>query len=735
MGGPTPKYPLSGHCSVVHEETLYVYSPLGFQSLQLKEGAEWEELSMDISLTGGKCVKVVPPGDASGAKLYIVGGAVNDTAASWEYPGLMHYSFSQKKWDWLRAETWVTKDRHSHDAAYLPASNSLLVYSGSRTPGNFEPSSETFTISLEQPYKVSSGPPGDAPLSVKPTLMSWTDSKAVMVGGSAQNSAVYTFAVGEGWRNLGVGLQAPITNPDAVQCTTVWGDDGSRVLEMFDMSKSPNEITRIALLNQGGTVAAPGTTVGDKVKRVTIQDWPSYNGTLAPAATRTGYSIASDENGVAVITGGSDEDPLCIFNQKSNAWVNATQLFAGEQVVIQSSPSGTPSSTILSTPSGGTTPTAQASPSAEPAVPAGAALNSKSRMLTVLGATLGAIFGIAAILILLLFCLKYRKSKNKNQQQTGYIEKDRLSFADRGAEFMSEAGGSIGHKFTERNVSHTSLAIIGNGPTTHKRGIGSDASTAGLVVRKGPLGYSDPVEMSKFDLKPEPIEERMIRQNSGRVPRTAAAGPGRSRSSGWSRYFANNEATNLANMPSDRSTYASERTSTGSQSMYTNSRMYSQPSQSVPPLDIPKFDNQRISRVATGSPTYSQENLPSQPMQAELARANSKGSTASGLSRDDDYAPVESWTPMGNFEENRPPSSAYTGSVVMDNPRDGVNSYYADGTSSHYPKSGYSSIFPGGARFGAPEGRESTVTVFPGVQDRKQNPQPDMSWLNLGAGK
>ncbi|ORY13465.1 hypothetical protein BCR34DRAFT_623754 [Clohesyomyces aquaticus] len=721
MGLPQPKHPLNNHCSVIHEDTLYVYSPAGFQSLELSEGAQWQKLPMDVSLTGGQCVKATPNGDPNSALLYIVGGSVNDTASTWDYPGLMHYSFAQKKWDWVRPESWVTQNRQNHAAVYLNASQSILVYSGSQTTGDNSPSSSTFLISTLPPFTVRSGTSAGAPPAVKPMLMPWDERSAVMFGGGAQNEEVFLFDPEGGWRNLSVTLTEPITNMDAVQCTIVSGDDGSKVLERYDMSMSPNQVTRFALLNQGGIVAAPGTIVGEKAKRVTINEWPAYNATLAPTVTRAGYSIAQNSNGIAVITGGSEEDPLCIFDQKANTWVNATELFNGQQVIISSVPSSTASiSTVPAT----STPSAAASSTAAAPAPATTPVNNKTRMLTVLGATLGAIFGIAAILILLLFCIKYRRDKKKKAQQAGYIEKDRLSFADRGAEFMSEAGGSIGHNYSaSQNASQSSLAIIsGRGGQNHKRGLGplgSDASTAGLVMKKSPLGYSEPVEMSKFDIKPTPIiEEKSLEKAPPSQPASRPApNIGRSRSSGWSRYFANNEATNLAHMPSGRSTYASERTSTGSQSLYTDSRMYSQPSQTVPPLELnfTKFEGQRISRVATGSPTLgnSRENLPSQPMQAELGRANSNGSSRSGVS-DDHYhkGPVESWTPMAESNyNNRPPSSNYTNSVVVDREnRDGASSYYPE---SVYPKSGYSSFYPGQPKIGATEDRDSTVTVFP----------------------
>ncbi|KAF2189648.1 hypothetical protein K469DRAFT_683062 [Zopfia rhizophila CBS 207.26] len=744
MGLPSPIHPLSGHCSIINDQTLYTYSPSGFQSLELKEGAEWEDMPMGISVTGGQCVKAVPEGDPNSASLYIVGGSVNETAATWGYPGLQRYSFAQKTWEWVRPVDWVTQNRQNHAAVYLNASQQILVYSGSQTSGDNGPSSSTFLISTVPPYAVQ-GYSSAAPPAVKPMLMPWDANHAVMFGGGPQNEAVFLFSPEGGWQNLGVTLTEPITNQETVQCTVMSGDDGSKVLERFDMSVNPNKVSRYALLNQGGTVAAPGTTVGDKkAKRdLTISEWPAYNGTFAPTVTRTGYSIAQDSNGVAVISGGNQEDPLCIFDQKANAWVNATKLFAGEQIAIQSTPSASPLSTVPAS----SAPSASASSTAEAAVPAAAPSNNKSRMLTVLGATLGAILGIAAILILLLFCLKYRREKKKKAQQSGYIEKDRLSFADRGAEFMSEAGGSVGQNYSSMNASQSSLAIIsGRTGMSHKRGLGplgSDASTTGLVTKKSPLGYADPVEMSKFDMKPTPVVAEKTEPAS-----KPTANIGRSRSSGWSRYFANNEATNLAHMPSGRSTYASDRTSTGSQSLYTNSRMYSQPSQTVPPLDLDftKFDGQRLTRVVKGSPTlgHSEENLPHQPMQAELARANSNGSSRSGASHDDHYAraPVESWTPMGDSNYDRPPSSNYTNSVVVSDQKDGTSSYYPDGTSSFYPRSEYSSFYPGQPRLGVTEDRGSTVTVFPrGIPENsgppRQNggPQQDMSWLNLGAGK
>jgi hypothetical protein len=711
MSVPQPKFPLSGHCSVINDDTLYVYSPAGFQSLKLEEGAEWQALPMDISLTGAQCVN-------AGAKLYIVGGSVNETAATWNYPGLMHYTFSEKKWDWQRSESWNTQGRLNHAAVYLQDSQKILVYAGSQS-GAEGPSSESFLFSTVEPFYVSSLPSAGAPPSVKPMLMNSDANTALLIGGGATNTAIWKFTEEKGWQDLGVTLEQPIADQETVQCSVISNKDGRVALEKFDMSVTPNTVQRILLLNKDGSPATPGTLVGDKVKRVSLDDWSAYNGTYAPTSKRSGFSLAQGDDGTTVASGGDDSAPLVVFNAKENSWVNATALFAGQSVLVNSVSSSSASSTPTSTSSLSTTPSstttgAVAAPTAPP--------SNKGKMLTVLGATLGTIFGIAAILILILFCLKYRK--NKSRKNPANVEKhDRMSFADRGADFMKEAGGSVvTYQPNHTNDSLTSLAIIqGRGATGHKKNVGSDASTAGLVKKLSPLGYSEPYdyELSKFDLKPEPVEP-MVRQNSSRTKPAP-----RARSSGWSRYFANNDATNLASMDDKRSTFATDRTSTVSQSNYTNSRMYSgHPSQHIAPLEIPKFDGQRLDRVISGSPTLgTPTSLPHQvqPMQAELGRANSNASSVSALSHNGDHyfrKPVDSWTPVG---DDRRASSQYTGSMVIDpnnSKFDGASSHYPDDTNSFYPKSNFSSFYPGQGDNSPtipqiPGFRDSSATLFP----------------------
>jgi hypothetical protein len=538
------------------------------------------------------------------------------------------------------------------------------------------------------------------------------------------------------------------------------------------MGVSPNQVSQLVLLDANGSVAPSGQKVGSGPKlskRISLQTFPPYNGTLAPKAVRSGFSVAQDEaTGRAVVSGGNDSDPLCIFDERANSWMNATQLLGAsvQQVSIQSTPT---TSSSISSPS----PTNSAAPasSSSAAPPAGPVGPSRSRMLTVLGATLGAIFGIAAVLIILLLLIRCLKQRRRRTKKDGHVEKeDRLSFADRGAEFMREAGGSAsGHYADPRPTSHSSLAIMqGRLGTGHKRGLGtagSDSSTAQLVpTKKSPLGYGEPLEMSAIgeklaipETKPAPVSTANTGSHHQTAAQTAATQHGHSRSSGWSRYFSNNEATNLANMESARSTFASEQTTDGSQ--YTDSRIISQPSQAPPPLDLSftKFDGQRLSRVASGSPSlgHSREDLPGRPMQAKLARAGSISSSESSLDEYDRAAATvayqggtSAWTPVSRDAWNqRPPSSAYTDSNrASAMPGKDGSSYPTDNKSPYYVKSGISTLY--GFYGSKPDQeRDSTVTVFPrGIpaEDTSRTPSrgnaaggaqnSDMSWLNLSAG-
>ncbi|KAF2145385.1 uncharacterized protein K452DRAFT_221282 [Aplosporella prunicola CBS 121167] len=761
MPTPDPPVEIKDHCSVVHDETLYVYSPDAFQSIPLKVNGTWSSLDSGVSAKGATCVKAVPNGDASQAALYVVGGQTD--ASLDDYPGLQKYTFSTKKWESVTPADTVTKNRQYHGATFLEESSQILVYAGSQVTGDTGKSANTFLINIDEPYAVQSYPSQGAPNVCGPFLLPWDDSHSLMLGGDPDNTQVWLFGLTEGWTKLEVDLEQGILNQDQVQVTLVTGDDGSKVLEQYDLSASPNEVSRVALVDGDGNAASVGQAVGEKKRKrdLSMDDWPSYNNTLAPKTVRSGYSVAQDDKGRAVISGGSssENDTLAIFDERENSWVNATQFFTGQEPFKAHTSSISSSSSHSSTSS--SKPTAAASTTA--AVDGGSSSSStsdhhKDRMMKVLGATLGTIFGIIFLLILLLLLLRCRRDRKKKTGQPG-DEKDRLSFADRG---VSQANLPAPPYAAHMNASQTSLAIISGkfGAGNHKRGMPSDASGTGLVGKSAPVAY-ETLEMSTIgDMKTPAYttSEKAIPRAEVTPPPPAAGKEGgkdsRSRSSGWSRYFANNETTNISKDPYDRSTYVSNnsRYSDMSQSDYTNSRIISQgpakalnrPSQ-LPPLDVSfvnhNFDGNSLNRVATGSPTIgdSRSDLAhsplgsARPMQAQLARANSV-STVSSF--DDDNARMShqettGWTPVGGGHDwyARAASSLYPDSrptsEMPQNFPDGTSSYYpTDGHSSFYPKSNTNSLYPPSlhpnaaaapampSNLNAP--RDSTVTIFPG---------------------
>ncbi|KAI9683518.1 MAG: hypothetical protein M1822_006058 [Bathelium mastoideum] len=737
MTTPQPPVELQGHCSVVDRETLYTYQSNAFQSLPLKEGASWTALPMGVSVEGAVCVRAVPNGDETQAALYIVGGTATDS----KYSGLQRYTFSTKRWETITPVTTVTQNRQCHGAAYLNSTSSILVYGGSQQQSSGPSSSQTFSISIEPPYNVLAFE-SQAPAAQSPILLPWNNSHAAMMGGASTNTQVWLFSQDGGWSEFGTGLAQGIQSAETA--TIVSGGDGSKVLEIYDTSVSPNNVSEYVLLNAGGSPASTGETPGKSRKRKrdsSLANWPAYNDTLAPTIKRTGSSIAQDSNGLAVISGGNTQEPVSLFNQQENSWLNASQFFGTSDASTQSTnnPSGTPSIIL---PSSSATPSSTPAFSSNPTPP-------KADTLTVLGATLGAIFGIAAILLFILLLFRWHKAKRKRSEPgTPRDEKDRLSFIDRGASFMKEAGGSMANLHdtlkapygkngnTASATSLTSLAIIAgrlnpahhNG---HKRGLsrgGSVNSTTALVQKKPhPLANAEVMEMDRFDEKsgaagfqtrrqmpdgttnpiiPVPAPTRQAAQ-----PRTydTPAPAQKQRSSGWSRYFNGNEVTDLAHMhANDRSTYASatdSRSSAASRSNYTDSRHHPSSVDMVAPLELPdtgaQFDGNRINSVVTGSTSLNQsrEDLPqAQRAQIGMTRPESEASEAS-----ESILSSRPRSPLG--EE---PTGWTPGALASKDERGG---------SSIYTSSMRGSAVPGGAvtaaNIGRLRGNTVTSSVYP----------------------
>ncbi|KAF4549530.1 Hypothetical protein D9617_21g097510 [Elsinoe fawcettii] len=641
MSAPRPESPLDGHCSAIDNDTLYVLSSSSFQSLPLKEKATWSKLQQGTPVTNPACVRVVPGNDESKAVLYVIGGSTDES----NFSGLQRYTFSTKSWETLTPPTPDMVGRTDHSAAYLPGANSILVYAGSQPQSRSDFSSQTFVISLSPPYNIRSftslAPPGNQPI-----LLTFDTSSAVLIGANTRNKEIWLFNADSGWNKFSTELTEGIA--PAVQGLIVDGADGSKVLTTYDATVAPNAIKQIVLLNAGGSPAQTGETVGSSSKRtrdLRLSDWPAYNNSAAPETIRSDYTVTQNSQGMAVISGGSADSPMNLFNNAENTWVDNGLFFNGvsndNQVPV------TTSSNTVRPSTSATSATPSATSSAPPIIPG---TSSRPRMLRVLGITLGTLCGIAALFIIALLFLRWRRQKKR--RQANYIDEkgDRMSFQDRGASFMKEAGGSHvdvsqippNHRFTQHNSSHNSFAIIAGklGRTGSRNfqpnngGRGSSESTRPLTKPIKKNDIRGPVELDMWGRDKEVFVSQHPVSASGApyIPastigaRESQLVPDKKRSSGWSRYFANGDNTKLPSAYDRGPTTSGFTVGTD----FTDASRPAMPSQFpssviVPPLDIDFHktqDGQRISRVATGSPSFnhSSEDLARRGSSIEAAR-------------------------------------------------------------------------------------------------------------------
>ena len=739
MSIPRPAKNLNGHCSTIVDGTLYVLSSNSFQSLRLKQHAEWSKESIGVPVAGAACVKV---GDDSDAYLYVIGGTTDDST----YSGLQMYSFRKKSWITIPTQAPVLQGRTNHSAAWLQDSQSIISYAGSQPNAPSYLSSQTFLISTVPPYTINSYI-SYAPTANLPILQPFNTSHAVMVGGSELNTQVWVFEPTIGFQSLDLYITSPL--PSTARGVVIDGSDGSKVMEVYDTSVSPNNVSQIVLLGEYGQPAYTGQTVGTSPSRkrkrdLSLGNWPAYNGTNAPTVTRSDSSIAQGFR-VSVIAGGNENSPVAIFNQFENSWIDAADFF-DSKVVKQQPLKPTKASPTSTSATKSSTASASASTTTAAATSDSAA---HDRMLRTLGITLGVLCGIAAIFILVLIYLRWRKMKKRKQE--GYLdEKDndntRMSFADRGASFMKEAGGSVNDfpppnkawNNNSQNGSHSSLAIIagrfGKRNTNGHQPQASYDSTTRLVRDKdGTALAGEPVELVNLDEKKMAEQRRpsLIARTEPKVP-AAHYGPTltaedakdasdrRKRSSGWSKYFATSQPTGPNGLSHLPSAYGKVNTLSDA-SMYSNDRGVSQPSQIpssalVPPLDIDfskTVDGQRLSHVTSGSPAFndSREDLasrgslapegqrglivdPNRPRSQSETISSYNRSTMSSTMTTSEYYNNDSnaipWTPTStSFKDHinsRPPSSVYDTSSRV--PSRGKSSNFFPGAGTSYKPRG-----------------------------------------------
>lgn len=701
MTVPTPPIKLTGHCSVIYNNTLYTYSPNGFLSIPLEKNGNWTPLEpAKANVTGAACVTGAIDGNEDDEGFYVIGG----TGASSDYSGLQRYSFANKKWKILQSgsSTSMTNLVY-HGAAYIKSNSTLLVYGGS--VGSKTSSSYTFTISTKSPYGIYSQPDQGAPASLSPMLLPWNDTTVALVGGSS-STAIYVYSLSGGWVNSGALLPNAISSD--IHCALV--DSGnSKILESFDMSASPNTVTSYALVKDG-TVASPARQVGAASTKRSLSDYPTYNSTFASDTTRSNYALAQGDD-LVVISSGKGDDTLAIFNSTSNGWVNATELFhgSGNQHVLKAT---TTSSTTSSTPTATSSTTATSHTATSTAAAAASGSSSGENYRVIIGATLGSVCGLALILLAILWLLKReRQRREQNGQGKSGDDKDRLSFQDQGIEPLANGAYPMARSpVPMASMSNDSLAIM-SGRATGEKGLMPPSSNLGYGLTKGKSSPLSTIPSS--GLAPSSVYSEDVRQS---VASTAAPGnqPGdRTTDEGWGKYFQDGNATNLAGMQSDRSTVSS---------VYTKSdyRGSAWPMSNLAPLNFGFLDQpQPLGRVHSGSPTTANPSITSRNLNMPEGQS-ARISSASSISMDSEDDPHDTnWTGAGqNSWLGRPSSSNYTTSFY--------NTSQYDMPSQVARQSG--------------NNRRSSVIIpedideLP-IQGRQENVNSDMSWLNLQASR
>lgn len=533
------------------------------------------------------------------AGFYVIGGKSSNK----EYQGLQKFTYVEGKWAAITPQTAVTQDRLWHGATYLTASDTILMYAGAQD-GTKNPSTQTFTIGASAPYTVVSYQSA-APPTIDPILLSWSATQAALVGGSSANKQVFLFSPETSWLDSGASLAEPMEKDvTQMKAVIVPGDDGSKHLYTFDMTVSPNAVSRTVLMDGTGQPVQNSPRLvtrsegdnGDSA--LTVNDWPKYNSTLAPKATRTNYGLAQDQDHMVVIAGGNKDDVLCIFDARKNVWQNATAMLEEQQVFSalatstssSSSASRTSISSTISTSAPATAvPTVAVAPTetTTPTPVAAATGKSGSNTNAILGAIFGATFGVAILLGLIYWCLMRQRARRAHleaghaRRSSGLssVEKDSIVYAnDSMARGLSGAGTFRGHqqqnsansfssmailmgKVTSRSHQHQQSASLKRSPSdqTKRSSTSSIRNKAFKSTISKPIPQmSEPVTSLSHPSRPPPLETRddkgvafaantaepRTRTLTGSGVDTEKDGETR-RSSGWNKYWSGGPSLNL----------------------------------------------------------------------------------------------------------------------------------------------------------------------------------------------
>ncbi|KAK3330229.1 hypothetical protein B0H66DRAFT_467533 [Apodospora peruviana] len=692
---PQPKVPLTDVCSVIFNNTLYTYSADAFQALPLEAGAEWNKLPQGEKVTGGVCVGTTP-GDPSTAALFIIGGKGGKA----DYQGIQKFTYSTGKWEAITLPMPVTQERLWHSAAYINTTDTILVYAGSQD-GAKVATSQTFTIGASAPYPVLAYQ-SLAPPTINPILLPWSPSEVALIGGSTWNKQVMLFSQERQWFDSGASLANPLMKDiTAVKAVVITGDDGSKSLYTFDMTESPNSVTRTVLFTGPGAPVPNAVPVAKRaleleedevtgerraVSPLTVNDWPKYNSTLAPTATRASYALALDSDGLAVFAGGNEDDVLCMFDTRSNGWRNATAQLAQVKILEDESSSSTSSTSRsfrTSTASESSTTAIVAAPVAptqasetQPAVASGGHITSTN---TILGAVLGAIFGLAILLFGIYWCIQ-RQRRQQSHMEAGHVrrssgissdEKGGIGFAsDSLARGLSGPGVFRGHQPQGSHSSFSSMAILmgrvnqqkpgQSGPTRNPSNTTNHTrnSSADSTFKAFKSTISKPIPQAQQP-QPQMRDDKGVSFHPNTVepkPRnlTGATAMDREdsarRSSGWNRYWSGGSALNMLGFGGGNNGNggANRRETVESDgSHYSDRHRITQDSATVPPLQIYE-PRASFSQVTSRSPTiavYNEKLNQGMKGQIETQRPSSAVSSVSGYSSGIPASVHETWDP------------------------------------------------------------------------------------------
>ncbi|RPA99347.1 hypothetical protein L873DRAFT_1828067 [Choiromyces venosus 120613-1] len=573
MSVPVPEKPLGNHCSVIFNKTLYTYSATAFQSLHLAKDAEWQALPSGIGTSGAECVHAHrnTPQEA----LYVVGGTTSDPSSVPEkgFSGVQRWSFLDKRWENIALPTPVAFNLTNHGATYLETSQQLIIFSGTKSPDTSTPSANTYLIGTSAPFEITSIPAADPLLA--PLVLPWGGSGALVVGGDPANTNLKTYDINGGWKELGVRLEKGLPARRKAAVSLMDGDDGSRMLLVFDMTTAPTTVTLTKVKEPSGSkrrrqassstqtqtslAPAPSST------SLTQENWPAYNGSFAPKSTRDGFALAYEGDMVVISGGGDAKDPVVVFNARKNTWVNTTELFSGQTFITESTSTASPTVTRLNQPttqvSSILTPTSTGSTTSTAAASSGGGGGSKPTTIQLLFAILGAVLGAVLILGIALFLLKRRK--RQAHRQAGHERRAsgaaRMSFQDRGASFMPEAGGPL--PSPQRGI----LGRSNSNSWAHieKQALGASSSTQTLTrVDAGPTVHAvgGIGVISSGQSIPRLPPANKTHHSSRITDRTPSSNYDEGRGSGWSEWFSDtNATTNLVTLP--QPTYSTARSS------------------------------------------------------------------------------------------------------------------------------------------------------------------------------